>query len=100
MLNQKDEFFQFHAMDLESLLYSLMKSYVTLIEFLLQQLKKSKIHNIKSCHLYYSNSVAYVIGDYAQGIYFCFIHLDLVGIMEEDKLKEVTEKLIEKKLQF
>jgi len=34
----------------------------------------------------------YVIGDYVQGIDFDLIYLDLIGMVNEDKLKEVTEK--------
>ena len=34
----------------------------------------------------------YVIGDYVQGINFDLIYLDLIGMVDEDKLKEVTEK--------
>jgi DNA-binding transcriptional ArsR family regulator len=44
---------------------------------------------------------AYVIGDYAKGIDSGLIDLVLVGKVEEDKLKEVTEKtekLIERKI--
>ncbi len=44
---------------------------------------------------------AYVIGDYARGIDSGLIDLVLVGKVEEDKLKEVTEKtekLIERKI--
>ena len=38
----------------------------------------------------------YVIGDYVQGIDFDLIYLDLIGMVDEDKLKEVTEKKTEK----
>ena len=38
----------------------------------------------------------YVIGDYVQGIDFDLIYLDLIGRVDEDKLKEVTEKKTEK----
>ena len=38
----------------------------------------------------------YVNGDYVQGIDFDLIYLDLIGMVDEDKLKEVTEKKTEK----
>ncbi len=71
-------------------LQSVVKKYVG-IDKLAEELA-AKVGNIKA---------AYIIGDYARGIDSGLIDLVLVGQVEDDQLKEVTEKtekLIERKI--